>query len=138
MSDQQVINILQSFDGFLIEDSLLLSGVRWFGWWIIKGLSSLVNTLEGAIRKVISLTDFFDSPEITKLISDFKPASFGFLALSLACVGLFIFFSKKFDRKAVPTNILLATMAILLLPVGMSKLNQLTQAGINVVYGEFK
>ena len=29
-------------------------------------------------------------------------------------------------------------MAILLLPVGMSKLNQLTQAGINVVYGEFK
>ena len=138
MSDQQVINILQSFDGFLIEDSLLLSGVRWFGWWIIKGLSSLVNTLEGAIRKVISLTDFFDSPEITKLISDFKPAIFGFLALSLACVGLFIFFSKKFDRKAVPTNILLATMAILLLPVGMSKLNQLTQAGINVVYGEFK
>ena len=138
MSDQQVIDILQSFDGFLIEDSLLLSGVRWFGWWIIKGLSSLVNTLEGAIRKVISLTDFFDSPEITKLISDFKPAIFGFLALSLACVGLFIFFSKKFDRKAVPTNILLATMAILLLPVGMSKLNQLTQAGINVVYGEFK
>ena len=138
MSDQQVINILQSFDGFLIEDSLLLSGVRWFGWWIIKGLTSLVNTLEGAIRKVISLTDFFDSPEITKLISDFKPAIFGFLALSLACVGLFIFFSKKFDRKAVPTNILLATMAILLLPVGMSKLNQLTQAGINVVYGEFK
>ena len=138
MSDQQVINILQSFDGLLIEDSLLLSGVRWFGWWIIKGLSSLVNTLEGAIRKVISLTDFFDSPEITKLISDFKPAIFGFLALSLACVGLFIFFSKKFDRKAVPTNILLATMAILLLPVGMSKLNQLTQAGINVVYGEFK
>ncbi|MDU1127229.1 MAG: hypothetical protein E7A11_18425, partial [Clostridium sp.] len=112
MSDQQVINILQSFDGFLIEDSLLLSGVRWFGWWIIKGLTSLVNTLEGAIRKVISLTDFFDSPEITKLISDFKPAIFGFLALSLACVGLFIFFSKKFDRKAVPTNILLATMAI--------------------------
>ena len=98
----------------------------------------MVNTLEGAIRKVISLTDFFDSPEITKLISDFKPAIFGFLALSLACVGLFIFFSKKFDRKAVPTNILLATMAILLLPVGMSKLNQLTQAGINVVYGEFK
>ena len=138
MSDQQVIDILQSFDGFLIEDSLLLSGVRWFGWWIIKGLTSLVNTLEGAIRKVISLTDFFDSPEITKLISDFKPAIFGFLALSLACVGLFIFFSKKFDRKAVPTNILLATMAILLLPVGMSKLNQLTQAGINVVYGEFK
>ncbi|MGG7190631.1 pLS20_p028 family conjugation system transmembrane protein [Clostridium paraputrificum] len=138
MSDQQVINILQSFDGFLIEDSLLLSGVRWFGWWIIKGLTSLVNTLEGAIRKVISLTDFFDSPEITKLISDFKPAIFGFLALSLACVGLFIFFSKKFDRKAVPTNILLATLAILLLPVGMSKLNQLTQAGINVVYGEFK
>ena len=138
MSDQQVINILQSFDGFLIEDSLLLSGVRWFGWCIIKGLTSLVNTLEGAIRKVISLTDFFDSPEITKLISDFKPAIFGFLALSLACVGLFIFFSKKFDRKAVPTNILLATMAILLLPVGMSKLNQLTQAGINVVYGEFK
>ena len=138
MSDQQVIDILQSFDGFLIEDSLLLSGVRWFGWWIIKGLTSLVNTLEGAIRKVISLTDFFDSPEITKLISDFKPAIFIFLALSLACVGLFIFFSKKFDKKAVPTNIFLATMAILLLPVGMSKLNQLTQAGINVVYGEFK
>ena len=129
---------MQSFDGFLIEDSLLLSGVRWFGWWIIKGLTSLVNTLEGAIRKVISLTDFFDSPEITKLISDFKPAIFIFLALSLACVGLFIFFSKKFDKKAVPTNIFLATMAILLLPVGMSKLNQLTQAGINVVYGEFK
>ena len=138
MSDQQVIDILQSFDGFLIEDSLLLSGVSWFGWWIIQGLTSLVNTLEGAIRKVISLTDFFDSPEITKLISDFKPAIFIFLALSLACVGLFIFFSKKFDKKAVPTNIFLATMAILLLPVGMSKLNQLTQAGINVVYGEFK
>ena len=137
MTDQQVINILQIFDGYLIESNIFLSAIRWLGWAIIKGLVSLVNTLEGAIRKVIGLTNFFESPEITKLINDFKPAIFMFLALSLACVAFFIFFSKKFDKKSVPTNIFLATMAILLLPFGMSKLNELTQAGINVVYGEF-
>ena len=137
MTDQQVIDILQNFDGYLIESNIFLSGIRWLGWIIIKGLVSLVNTLEGAIRKVIGLTNFFESPEITKLINDFKPAIFMFLALSLACVAFLIFFSKKFDKKSVPTNIFLATMAILLLPFGMSKLNELTQAGINVVYGEF-
>lgn len=137
MTDQQVIDILQNFDGYLIESNIFLSGIRWLGWIIIKGLVSLVNTLEGAIRKVIGLTNFFESPEITKLINDFKPAIFMFLALSLACVAFLIFFSKKFDKKSVPTNIFLATMAILLLPFGMSKLNELTQAGVNVVYGEF-
>lgn len=137
MSDQQIIDILQNFDGILIQNDWFSIFIRWLGWWIIKGLSSLVNSIEGLIGDITGLTGFFDSPEIANLINSFKPVIFALLALSLAFVAYLIFFNKKFDKSAVPTNILLATMVILLLPIGMVKLNELTQAGINAVYGDF-
>ncbi len=137
MNNAQVIEILQRFDDILIQNVWFNTFIRWLGWLIIKGLASLVNTFENVLGKITGLTTFFNNPEITKLINNFRPAMFGLLGLSFCYISYQIFLNKKFEKRVIPTNLIIAITVVILLPSAMLKLNELTQAGVKAVYGEF-
>lgn len=134
MGAEEAIHVLQNFNEILEVNGIVSLVLRTIGWWIIKGLASLVSGIESIVTDITGLTSFFNSDTIKELITKFNPILGVILALSIAYIAFQIFFNKKFDRGQVMVNIALALAIMLVLPNAMVKMNELTQAGVNAVY----
>lgn len=125
------------FIKMLIENNVLVltgpitDGIRTFGWWIIKGLVSIVDGLESVATKIYSFNNFFDSKGVNDLLNAYKPLIFGIFVLALLFLGYSVMLQKKKDRSEIPTNILISAMVIIALPLFMTKLGDLTQMFVN-------
>lgn len=135
LDNQIVVKILLVYSEYFTKSDFILHGFRIVGWWIIKGLSFLVNKLEDIVDSVTKVTDFFNSPEITALINKFKPLLGLLLVASIIFIGYQLIINKKFDRSRVPMNIILALCIVVAMPLAMNKLNTLSNKVIGEIQG---
>lgn len=136
MVGDNIVDVLLAYSEYFTKSDFILYGFRIVGWFIIKGLSFLVNKLEDVVDSVTKVTDFFNSPEITALINKFKPLLGLLLVASIIFIGYQLMINKKFDRSRVPMNIILALCIVVAMPLAMDKLNTLSNKVIGEIQGD--
>lgn len=125
------------FMKMLIENHVLIltgpitDSLRKLGWLLISGLVSLVDGLENITTRIYSFNDFFNSKGVNDLLNAYKPLIYGIFIIALLFLGYSVMLQKKKDRSEIPTNILIAAMVIIALPIFMTKLGDLTQMFVN-------
>ncbi|MCY7751380.1 hypothetical protein MOB18_20160 [Bacillus inaquosorum] len=129
MDDSEILKILLRFQDYLSLTSIWTAPFRVIGWWIIMGLSAIVDALSGGIEEIYDLLNFFDSDQISGFIDKWMPVIFALMALALGFLGWKIIVQKKTDYDKIITNSLFAVTLFLVLPWGMQQASDLLLAG---------
>ncbi|MFB5563398.1 pLS20_p028 family conjugation system transmembrane protein, partial [Bacillus cereus] len=133
MKDEQILQILQDFNNYLIEAGIWNHGIRSIGWLIILGLSSLVDALQNITDTILGVKAFYNSDGIIKFVETIRPGLWILLALSLLYVGYMFIMNKKMNRTQVVMNIFVSMSVLILLSAGMTKVDKFTDDAIAVV-----
>ncbi|MGD6990269.1 pLS20_p028 family conjugation system transmembrane protein [Bacillus thuringiensis] len=133
MKDEQILQILQDFNNYLIEAGIWNHGIRSIGWLIILGLSSLVDALQNVTDTILGVKAFYNSDGIIKFVETIRPGLWILLALSLLYVGYMFIMNKKMNRTQVVMNIFVSMSVLILLSAGMTKVDKFTDDAIAVV-----
>lgn len=107
--------------------------LRWIGWMIIKFLALVIDGVEQTSVQIYTLLGFFDSQEINDFIDKYRPIIWGILALSFVIIGIKIIFAKIKDRSELPANLLYAIVVIMLLPIAMTKFQEVSTVTIDSI-----
>ena len=132
MSDEELLEKLLEFSEVLSTNNIFISGLRVIGWGIILFLKMIVDSLEGMVDSVLSLTDFFLSEPVQSFLDTIQPVLYVLLAISLAMIGFRLIFNKEKNRADLPMNLFLSVMTISLLTFGMGQVNDFTEDAVNV------
>ncbi|MCP3032607.1 hypothetical protein LF817_14875 [Halobacillus sp. A1] len=132
MSDEELLEKLLEFSEVLSTNNIFISGLRIMGWGIILFLKMIVDSLEGMVDSVLSLTDFFLSEPVQSFLDTIQPVLYVLLAISLAMIGFRLIFNKEKNRADLPMNLFLSVMTISLLTFGMGQVNDFTGDAVNV------
>ena len=132
MSDEELLEKLLEFSEVLSTNNIFISGLRIMGWGIILFLKMIVDSLEGMVDSVLSLTDFFLSEPVQSFLGTIQPVLYVLLAISLAMIGFRLIFNKEKNRADLPMNLFLSVMTISLLTFGMGQVNDFAGDAVNV------
>ncbi|UOQ94052.1 hypothetical protein MUO14_03525 [Halobacillus shinanisalinarum] len=132
MSDEELLEKLLQFSEVLHTNNIFSSGLRIMGWGIILFLKMIVDSLEGMVDSVLTLTNFFRSEPVKSFLETIQPVLYILLAFSLAIIGLRLIFNKEKNRAEIPMNIFISIMTISLLTFGMGKVDEFTGDAIDV------
>lgn len=132
MSDEELLEKLLQFSDVLTTNNIFTSGLRIIGWGLLLFLKTIVDSLEGMMDGVLTLTDFFMSEPVHAFLETIQPVLYILLALSLAMIGFRIIFNKEKNRAEIPMNIFIAVMTISLLTFGMGQVNEFTGNAVEV------
>ncbi len=136
MSDEELLEKLLQFSEVLHTNNIFSSGLRIMGWGIILFLKMIVDSLEGMVDSVLTLTDFFRSEAVQSFLETIQPVLYILLAFSLAMIGFRLIFNKEKNRAEIPMNIFISIMTISLLTFGMAQVDEFTGHAIDVAQVE--
>ncbi|MBD8045859.1 pLS20_p028 family conjugation system transmembrane protein [Clostridium faecium] len=136
MGVEQTLIILDKLNILKIADIFSL-GFRWLGWKIIQLLARIINSIEDSVTKIYSINGFFNSQEMNQFINKYKPLIFIILAISITVIGIRIMFNKKQNRSQIPSNLIFSICVVVLLPIFMIKLNQMTTIAVDDLTGKY-
>lgn len=131
----EMIKILSDNSQYFHIDDYVSSMFRSIGWSIIKGLSNLLNAVQGVINGVINSNNFFFNDKLEDFINSYKPILGAILICALLLVAYKIMTNQKESFDDLSTNILIAICVVILMPTVMIKLNNIMKAGVNSVGG---
>ncbi|MFC7061670.1 pLS20_p028 family conjugation system transmembrane protein [Halobacillus seohaensis] len=132
MSDEELLEKLLQFSDLLTTNNIFISGLRIMGWGILLFLKMIVDSLEGLVNNVLTLTDFFMSEPVQSFLDTIQPALYVLLAFSLAMIGFRLIFNKEKNRAEIPMNLFISIMTISLLTFGMGQVNEFTGDAVDV------
>ncbi|UOQ95086.1 hypothetical protein MUO14_09220 [Halobacillus shinanisalinarum] len=132
MSDEELLEKLLQFSDVLHSNNIFSSGLRIMGWGIILFLKMIVDSLEGMVDRVLTLTDFFMSEPVQSFLDMIQPVLYILLAFSLAMIGFRLIFNKEKNRAEIPMNIFISIMTITLLTFGMGKVDEFTGDAVDL------
>ncbi|TES48798.1 hypothetical protein E2L07_18195 [Halalkalibacterium halodurans] len=127
------MDVLEQYDSILNIANILSSSLRELGWWLILGLMWLVNQVEGMTDTVLTMNGFFNSAPVNNFIKQWSPVLWVLVAISLVWIGYKFMAGKMQDRERVVTNVLLAFLFIIALPLLLSNLDNITTAGVKAI-----
>ncbi len=70
MSDSQIISVLRAYADYLHVTNFVSDGLRWIGYMLIYGLTTIVNALSG-IAKMYKLLDFWGYAPFQKFLKTY-------------------------------------------------------------------
>lgn len=123
---EKLDSILHIDDGWLWNDLL-----RGLGWGTIRILVWLNNYLERIVTNIVSLNNFYTSPQMASIMTIVRPLVFGLFLVALVVLGYQFMFNKIEKRNEVLLNILLAVSVLVIVPVLMSSLDDVVSYGFN-------
>ncbi|MBU3093547.1 hypothetical protein KPL35_15925 [Clostridium sp. CF011] len=129
------VKILQTYSEMLKLDTILGRTMRELLWGIVKVLGYFVDAISAVTDKLFVLDKFYNDPKVIDFINSVKPLIVVLFAISLLGIGYQLMFSQTKQFRKIGTNILVAIAVILVLPMGMNKMNELTNLGVNAVKG---
>ncbi|MFC7061107.1 pLS20_p028 family conjugation system transmembrane protein [Halobacillus seohaensis] len=132
MSDEELLEKLLQFSDLLTTNNIFISGLRIMGWGILLFLKMIVDSLEGLVNNVLTLTDFFMSAPVQSFLNTIQPVLYILLAFSLAMIGFRLIFNKEKNRADIPMNLFISIMTISLLTFGMGQVNKFTEEAVDV------
>ncbi|MGH0432662.1 pLS20_p028 family conjugation system transmembrane protein, partial [Bacillus hominis] len=138
MKDEEILKVLESFSDYLQVGDIVNYVLRWLGWFLIVGLSLVVDALEGVTDAILGIKGFFNSPEIQKFVDMLYPLFVVLLAISFLYIGYMFIMNKQMNRSQIIINIFVTLSVLCLLSTGMTKVDKFTDDAIAVVKSEQK
>lgn len=138
MTSQQMIEIFNAFPNCFEIASIWNGVLRYWGWIVIKFITSITGFFEESMEKIYSLNGFFNSATINNFIDKFKPLIFCALTASIVYVGYKLIIDREFKGERIIQNILLSTSIILVLPALMVELNNFTHSAIKELNNNYE
>ncbi|HDR7429561.1 TPA: hypothetical protein QCX20_002933 [Bacillus toyonensis] len=138
MKDEEILKVLESFSDYLQVGDIVNYVLRWLGWFLIVGLSLVVDALEGVTDAILGIKGFFNSPEIQNFVDMLYPLFVVLLAISFLYIGYMFIMNKQMNRSQIIINIFITLSVLCLLSTGMTKVDKFTDDAIAVVKSEHK
>ncbi|MGR3779308.1 pLS20_p028 family conjugation system transmembrane protein [Bacillus paramycoides] len=138
MKDEEILKTLEEFSDYLQVGDIVNYVFRWIGWFIIQGLSLIVDALEGVTDAILGIKGFFNSPEIQNFVDMLYPLFVVLLAISFLYIGYMFIMNKQMNRSQIIINIFITLSVLCLLSTGMTKVDKFTDDAIAVVKSEQK
>ncbi|HHY2675797.1 TPA: pLS20_p028 family conjugation system transmembrane protein [Bacillus toyonensis] len=138
MKDEEILKVLETFSDYLQVGDIVNYVLRWLGWFLIVGLSLVVDALEGATDAILGIKGFFNSPEIQNFVDMLYPLFVVLLAISFLYIGYMFIMNKQMNRSQIIINIFVTLSVLCLLSTGMTKVDKFTDDAIAVVKLEQK
>lgn len=140
MTSQQMIEIFNIFPNCFEIASIWNGVLRYWGWLIIKLITSITGFFEESMEKIYSLNGFFNSATVNNFINNdkFKPLIFCALTASIIYIGYKLIIDREFKGERLVQNILLSTSIILVLPALMIELNHFTNSAIKELNNNYE
>ena len=138
MKDEEILKILETFSDYLQVGDIVNYVLRWLGWFLIVGLSLVVDALEGVTDAILGIKGFFNSPEIQNFVDMLYPLFVVLLAISFIYIGYMFIMNKQMNRSQIIINIFITLSVLCLLSTGMTKVDKFTDDAIAVVKSEQK
>ncbi|MED2035482.1 hypothetical protein P4V74_30385 [Bacillus thuringiensis] len=138
MKDEEILKVLESFSDYLQVGDIVNYVLRWLGWFLIIGLSLVVDALEGVTDAILGIKGFFNSPEIQNFVDMLYPLFVVLLAISFLYIGYMFIMNKQMNRSQIIINIFITLSVLCLLSTGMTKVDKFTDDAIAVVKSEQK
>ncbi|PFT38965.1 pLS20_p028 family conjugation system transmembrane protein [Bacillus thuringiensis] len=138
MKDEEILKVLESFSDYLQVGDIVNYVLRWLGWFLIVGLSLVVDALEGVTDAILGIKGFFNSPEIQNFVDMLYPLFVVLLAISFLYIGYMFIMNKQMNRSRIIINIFITLSVLCLLSTGMTKVDKFTDDAIAVVKSEQK
>ena len=105
------------------------------GWWIIRGLASLVGGVESIVNDLMSHINFFESAEVTDFVSTIRPIIWSLLLIGIVVLGYNLMFNRSEKKSQIPVNLLCFVLIITGLPTFLSQISGITTTGIQTFQG---
>ncbi|MGG3801185.1 pLS20_p028 family conjugation system transmembrane protein [Metabacillus fastidiosus] len=131
--NERILEILKLFEDFLTIGHFWNYSLRWIGWFLIQGLSLLVDGIESVTDTMLGIKTFFASEGIQDFISTIQPYLYILLAFSFLYVGYMLIMNKKINREQIAMNVFISIAVLFLLSPGMVKVDKFTDASIEAV-----
>lgn len=109
--------------------------IRILGWWIIRGLASLVGGVESIVNDLMSHINFFESAEVTGFMSAISPIIWSLLLIGIVVLGYNLMFNRSEKKSQIPINLLCFVLIITGLPTFLSQISSVTTMGIQTFQG---
>ncbi|MBJ7961442.1 hypothetical protein JDS77_27895 [Bacillus cereus group sp. N28] len=138
MKDEEILKVLEEFSDYLQVGDIVNYLLRWLGWFLIQGLSLVVDALEGVTDAILGIKGFFNSPEIQNFVDMLYPLFVVLLAISFLYIGYMFIMNKQMNRSQIIINIFVTLSVLCLLSTGMTKVDKFTDDAIAVVKSEQK
>ncbi|HDX9511661.1 TPA: hypothetical protein ROY06_005013, partial [Bacillus cereus] len=138
MKDEEILKVLESFSDYLQVGDIVNYVLRWLGWFLIVGLSLVVDALEGVTDAILGIKGFFNSLEIQNFVDMLYPLFVVLLAISFLYIGYMFIMNKQMNRSQIIINIFITLSVLCLLSTGMTKVDKFTDDAIAVVKSEQK
>ncbi|MEK4835483.1 pLS20_p028 family conjugation system transmembrane protein [Bacillus sp. FSL H8-0545] len=138
MKDEEILKTIEAFSDYLQVGDIVNYVLRWLGWFLIVGLSLVVDALEGVTDAILGIKGFFNSPEIQNFVDMLYPLFVVLLAVSFLYIGYMFIMNKQMNRSQIIINIFVTLSVLCLLSTGMTKVDKFTDDAIAVVKSEQK
>ncbi|HDR4895346.1 TPA: hypothetical protein QCR41_003505 [Bacillus cereus] len=138
MKDEEILKTIEAFSDYLQVGDIVNYVLRWLGWFLIVGLSLVVDALEGVTDDILGIKGFFNSPEIQNFVDMLYPLFVVLLAISFLYIGYMFIMNKQMNRSQIIINIFITLSVLCLLSTGMTKVDKFTDDAIAVVKSEQK
>ncbi|MFF2341061.1 pLS20_p028 family conjugation system transmembrane protein, partial [Bacillus mycoides] len=138
MKDEEILKTIEAFSDYLQVGDIVNYVLRWLGWFLIVGLSLVVDALEGVTDAILGIKVFFNSPEIQNFVDMLYPLFVVLLAISFLYIGYMFIMNKQMNRSQIIINIFVTLSVLCLLSTGMTKVDKFTDDAIAVVKSEQK
>ncbi|MDM5191528.1 hypothetical protein QUG02_28575 [Bacillus hominis] len=138
MKDEEILKTLEEFSDYLQVGDIVNYVFRWIGWFIIQGLSLIVDGLEGVTDAILGVKGFFNSTGVQEFVDMLYPLFVVLLAISFLYIGYMFIMNKQMNRSQIIINIFVTLSVLCLLSTGMTKVDKFTDDAIAVVKSEQK
>ncbi|MGE7858161.1 pLS20_p028 family conjugation system transmembrane protein [Bacillus sp. NPDC094064] len=138
MKDEEILKVLEEFSDYLQVGDVVNYVLRWVGWFVIQGLSLIVDGLEGVTDSILGIKGFFNSPGVQEFVDMLYPLFVVLLAISFLYIGYMFIMNKQMNRSQIIINIFVTLSVLCLLSTGMTKVDKFTDDAIAVVKSEQK
>lgn len=136
MAEEQINEVLDQFNGYLQISDIFLSTVRLVGWWLIKLLIWLVDSLNTIFGTMGELLGFYNSDKLvgesakwspgqelpvgdsngTSILETLRPLQGFLLLVAIVLVGFMLYRGKTNEVRETPLNIAMTMMILMMLP----------------------
>ncbi|EJV75625.1 hypothetical protein IG3_05415, partial [Bacillus cereus HuA2-1] len=138
VKDEEILKVLEEFSDYLQVGDIVNYVLRWLGWFVIQGLSLVVDGLEGVTDSTLGIKGFFNSPGVQEFVDMLYPLFVVLLAISFLYIGYMFIMNKQMNRSQIIINIFVTLSVLCLLSTGMTKVDKFTDDAIAVVKSEQK
>jgi hypothetical protein len=129
LSDSQIIVVLRAYADYLHVTNFVSDGLRWIGYMIIYGLTTVVNALSGIFANMYKLLDFWGYAPLQTFLKTYDPVIWALATIGLIWAGLMMMHNKRVDYHEKGNNFLVALLLFFGLTFVMTQGTKLITAG---------